>query len=62
MGGKGEIRTPEELAPLPLFESGAFNHSATFPMPTTLPFFRIFANFWKNGSILGFVMALSSNG
>jgi hypothetical protein len=45
MGGKGEIRTPEELAPLPLFESGAFNHSATFPMPTTLPFFRIFANF-----------------
>ena len=29
--GEGEIRTPEELAPLPLFESGAFDHSATSP-------------------------------
>ena len=45
VGGKGEIRTPEELAPLPLFESGAFDHSATFPVCITLPFFEIFANF-----------------
>ncbi len=29
--GEGEIRTPEELSPLPLFESGAFDHSATSP-------------------------------
>ncbi len=29
--GEGEIRTPEALAGLPLFESGAFNHSATSP-------------------------------
>ena len=29
--GEGEIRTPEELSPLPRFECGAFNHSATSP-------------------------------
>ena len=29
--GKGGIRTLDELSPIPLFESGAFNHSATFP-------------------------------
>ena len=29
-GGKGGIRTREAIN-LPLFESGAFNHSATFP-------------------------------
>jgi len=29
-GGKGGIRTHEAIN-LPLFESGAFNHSATFP-------------------------------
>ena len=39
--GEGEIRTPETLASLPLFESGAFNHSATSPdgARITLPFF-----------------------
>ena len=31
MGGEGEIRTPEELSPLPVFETGAFHHSATSP-------------------------------
>ena len=31
MGGEGEIRTPEELSPLPVFETGAFDHSATSP-------------------------------
>ena len=30
-GGKGEIRTHERLAPLPVFKTGAFNHSATLP-------------------------------
>ncbi len=31
VGGERGIRTPEELAPLLLFESSAFNHSATSP-------------------------------
>ena len=31
LGGERGIRTPEELAPLLLFESSAFNHSATSP-------------------------------
>ena len=43
--GKGEIRTPEKLTPLPVFETGAFDHSATFPMDITLPRYRIFAIF-----------------
>jgi hypothetical protein len=43
-GGKGEIRTLETLAGLPLFESGAFNHSATFPGETTVPAFTDFEN------------------
>lgn len=30
--GRGGIRTPEGVAPLPLFESGAFNLSATLPI------------------------------
>lgn len=30
-GGQGGIRTLDELAPMPLFESGAFNLSATCP-------------------------------
>jgi hypothetical protein len=30
-GGEGEIRTPDEVAPMPHFECGAFNHSATSP-------------------------------
>ena len=29
--GKGEIRTLDTVSGMPLFESGAFNHSATFP-------------------------------
>ena len=31
-GGESGIRTHEEVAPLPLFESGAFNHSAISPL------------------------------
>ena len=30
-GGEGEIRTPEPLAGLPVFKTGAFNRSATSP-------------------------------
>ena len=30
-GGEGEIRTPDRVAPMPHFECGAFNHSATSP-------------------------------
>ena len=31
VGGEGEIRTPDRLAPMPHFECGAFDHSATSP-------------------------------
>lgn len=31
VGGRGEIRTPEPLAGLPVFKTGAFNRSATLP-------------------------------
>ncbi len=30
-GGEGGIRTPDGVAPMPHFECGAFNHSATSP-------------------------------
>lgn len=30
-GGEGGIRTPDRLAPMPHFECGTFNHSATSP-------------------------------
>src|SRR6266576_2551045 len=30
-GGEGGIRTPDRLAPMPRFECGAFDHSATSP-------------------------------
>src|SRR6185437_2268530 len=33
--GEGEIRTPERLAPLPVFKTGAFNRSATSPYQLT---------------------------
>ena len=31
-GGEGGIRTPDRLAPMPHFECGAFDHSATSPV------------------------------
>ena len=31
-GGRGEIRTHETLARLPVFKTGALNHSATLPV------------------------------
>jgi len=30
-GGEGGIRTPDSLATIPVFETGAFNRSATSP-------------------------------
>src|SRR5437868_8524940 len=33
-GGEGGIRTPDRLAPMPHFECGAFDHSATSPGAT----------------------------
>jgi hypothetical protein len=33
-GGWGGIRTHEELTPLPVFKTGAFNRSATHPQRT----------------------------
>ena len=32
IGGRGGIRTPETVARLPVFKTGAFNHSATLPV------------------------------
>lgn len=45
MGGGGGIRTHEGVAPLPGFEPGAFNHSATPPRRhlTTFPAFLLFS-------------------
>ena len=36
IGGRGGIRTHDELAPIRLFESRAFNHSATLPNTFTI--------------------------
>ena len=36
LGGEGEIRTPETLAGLTLFESAPFNHSGTSPRDSLL--------------------------
>ena len=41
--GKGEIRTPEELAPLPLFESGALDQLRHLSMADTLASFADFS-------------------
>ena len=36
IGGWGGIRTLETLARLPVFKTGAFNHSATHPIRTRI--------------------------
>ena len=36
-GGEGGIRTPDELTPMPHFECGAFDHSATSPDRVVAP-------------------------
>ena len=35
-GGRGGIRTPDRLSPMPVFKTGAFNHSATRPNASCL--------------------------
>jgi hypothetical protein len=37
IGGGGEIRTHEWLAPLPVFKTGAFNRSAILPLTVLAP-------------------------
>jgi hypothetical protein len=32
-GGEGGIRTPDTLSGMPVFKTGAINHSATSPAP-----------------------------
>lgn len=39
-GGEGEIRTLDNLAAMPDFESGAFDHSATSPCSACHPALR----------------------
>ncbi len=58
-GGEGGIRTLETLASLPLFESGAFDHSATSPI-VRIPYH--FLPFSQKMVISFCQMALSSNG
>ena len=43
LGGSGEIRTHEGRKPLPVFKTGAFNHSATLPCRFVLPAARMIA-------------------
>src|ERR1700733_10331718 len=45
-GGEGGIRTPDRLAPMPHFECGAFDHSATSPGAMTVARLR-------SGRVLG---------
>jgi hypothetical protein len=40
-GGRGEIRTHDTLAGMPVFKTGALNRSATLPSPYLLRFFVI---------------------
>ena len=42
-GGEGEIRTPETLTRPPVFETGAFNHSATSPLGSFIPTYEEFS-------------------
>ena len=50
-GGESEIRTHERVAPLPVFKTGAFNHSATPPKPLYLLHFLIFKRVKKSKKI-----------
>ncbi len=45
-GGEGEIRTPETCSSLPVFETGAFDHSATSPHVAKLAFSEAFGKMW----------------
>ncbi len=41
IGGEGEIRTRDRIAPMPVFKTGAFNRSATSPFEATATRTRI---------------------
>ncbi len=45
-GGEGGIRTPDTLSGMPVFKTGAINHSATSPDATVPPANRDQAGFW----------------
>src|SRR6516165_2046368 len=45
-GGEGEIRTPEALASLPVFKTGAFNRSATSPSRVDSETWAVFCSRW----------------
>ena len=42
-GGEREIRTLDTLAGIPVFETGAFNHSATSPLGSFIPTYEEFS-------------------
>src|ERR1700729_823409 len=43
-GGEGGIRTPDTLSGMPVFKTGAINHSATSPVTTVLLQFACFGS------------------
>ena len=43
-GGEGGIRTHDGLAPMPVFKTGAFNRSATSPLPVGVKIYGISVN------------------
>ena len=43
-GGEGGIRTPDTLSGMPVFKTGAINHSATSPITTVLLQFACFGS------------------
>jgi hypothetical protein len=53
-GGEGGIRTPDTLSGMPVFKTGAINHSATSPREDNLKFISYSAavfgsSFWVVG-------------
>jgi hypothetical protein len=53
--GEGEIRTLDPVSQMPVFETGAFDHSATSPWSKTKThyhFFRFYAIFHAIGPIV----------
>ena len=66
-GGEGGIRTPDRVAPMPHFECGAFNHSATSPSPQKLQSAlagcpKGFADWWQPNQSSGRMVPLTVSG
>ena len=52
-GGEGGIRTPDTVSRIPVFKTGAFNHSATSPIIC----FNMLPKFWGTlGNISAIIM------